>query len=61
LVDPEGVARPISDEIFRILEQVANALAAGGHHYRSAYHAPTLRNLVDLVDGYQRLSRQSGF
>ena len=29
LVDPEGAARPIPDEIFRILEQVANALAAG--------------------------------
>ena len=29
LVDPNGAARPIPDEIFRILEQVANALAAG--------------------------------
>jgi excisionase family DNA binding protein len=29
LVDPRGEARPIPDEIFRILEQVTNALAAG--------------------------------
>lgn len=29
LVDPQGKARPIPDEIFRILEQVTNALAAG--------------------------------
>jgi excisionase family DNA binding protein len=29
LVDPKGAARPIPDEIFRILDQVANALAAG--------------------------------
>lgn len=29
LVDPAGAARPIPDEIFRILEQVTNALAAG--------------------------------
>lgn len=29
LVDPSGAARPIPDEIFRILEQVTNALAAG--------------------------------
>lgn len=29
LVDPDGVARPIPDEIFRALEQVANALANG--------------------------------
>jgi excisionase family DNA binding protein len=29
LVDPAGQARPIPDEIFRILEQVTNALAAG--------------------------------
>ncbi|NEM91967.1 helix-turn-helix domain-containing protein [Galbitalea soli] len=29
LVDPEGNARPIPDEIFRALEQVANALANG--------------------------------
>lgn len=29
LVDPEGNERPIPDEIFRILEQVTNALAAG--------------------------------
>jgi len=29
LVDPEGKARPIPDEIFRILDQVTNALAAG--------------------------------
>ncbi len=29
LVDPEGNARPIPDEIFRILDQVTNALAAG--------------------------------
>lgn len=29
LVDPHGNARPIPDEIFRILEQVTNALAAG--------------------------------
>ncbi|QTX04367.1 helix-turn-helix domain-containing protein [Agromyces archimandritae] len=29
LVDPKGVVRPIPDEIFRILEQVTNALAAG--------------------------------
>jgi excisionase family DNA binding protein len=29
LVDPQGTARPIPDEIFRILDQVTNALAAG--------------------------------
>lgn len=29
LVDPGGNARPIPDEIFRILDQVTNALAAG--------------------------------
>ncbi|GAA2225572.1 helix-turn-helix domain-containing protein [Herbiconiux moechotypicola] len=29
LVDPQGAARPIPDEIFRILDQVTNALAAG--------------------------------
>lgn len=29
LVDPHGAARPIPDDIFRILEQVTNALAAG--------------------------------
>src|SRR5690606_19305159 len=29
LVDPDGNARPIPDEIFRALEQVANALANG--------------------------------
>jgi excisionase family DNA binding protein len=29
LVDPEGNGRPIPDEIFRILDQVTNALAAG--------------------------------
>ena len=29
LVDPRGEARPIPDEIFRILDQVTNALAAG--------------------------------
>lgn len=29
LVDPHGEARPIPNEIFRILEQVTNALAAG--------------------------------
>lgn len=29
LVDPQGGQRPIPDEIFRILEQVTNALAAG--------------------------------
>lgn len=29
LVDPQGKARPIPDEIFRILDQVAHALAAG--------------------------------
>lgn len=29
LVDPTGVQRPIPDEIFRILEQVTNALASG--------------------------------
>ncbi|QHC57643.1 helix-turn-helix domain-containing protein [Rathayibacter sp. VKM Ac-2760] len=29
LVDPQGRARPIPDEIFRILDQVTNALAAG--------------------------------
>lgn len=29
LVDPEGIARPIPDEIFRALEQVTNALANG--------------------------------
>ncbi|MCS5718462.1 helix-turn-helix domain-containing protein [Herbiconiux sp. CPCC 205763] len=29
LVDPQGNARPIPDEIFRILDQVTNALAAG--------------------------------
>ncbi|MGM7679136.1 helix-turn-helix domain-containing protein [Microbacterium sp. A94] len=29
LVDPHGNARPIPDEIFRILDQVTNALAAG--------------------------------
>jgi excisionase family DNA binding protein len=29
LVDPEGKARPIPNEIFRILDQVTNALAAG--------------------------------
>jgi excisionase family DNA binding protein len=29
LVDPHGQARPIPDEIFRILDQVTNALAAG--------------------------------
>lgn len=29
LVDPEGNARPIPDEIFRILDQVTSALAAG--------------------------------
>ena len=29
LVDPKGQARPIPDEIFRILDQVTNALAAG--------------------------------
>lgn len=29
LIDPAGDARPIPDEIFRILEQVTNALAAG--------------------------------
>lgn len=29
LVDPSGVARQIPDEIFRILDQVTNALAAG--------------------------------
>lgn len=29
LVDPQGEARPIPDEIFRILDQVTNALAAG--------------------------------
>lgn len=29
LVDPQGEARPIPDEIFEILEQVTNALASG--------------------------------
>lgn len=29
LVDPQGKARPIPDEIFRILDQATNALAAG--------------------------------
>lgn len=29
LVDPEGTSRAVPDEIFRILEQVTNALAAG--------------------------------
>ena len=29
LVDPQGNARPIPDEIFRILDQVTNALASG--------------------------------
>lgn len=29
LIDPHGAARPIPDEIFRILDQVSNALAAG--------------------------------
>ena len=29
LVDPQGNKRPIPDEIFRILDQVTNALAAG--------------------------------
>ncbi|MFV0433033.1 MAG: excisionase family DNA-binding protein [Leucobacter sp.] len=29
LVDPAGKARPIPDEIFRILDQVTNALASG--------------------------------
>jgi len=29
LIDPKGRARPIPDEIFRILDQVTNALAAG--------------------------------
>lgn len=29
LVDPNGQTRPIPDEIFRILDQVTNALAAG--------------------------------
>lgn len=29
LVDPDGKARPIPNEIFRILDQVTNALAAG--------------------------------
>jgi len=29
LVDPQGAARPIPDEIFQILEQVTKALAAG--------------------------------
>ncbi len=29
LVDPQGKERPIPDEIFRILDQVTNALAAG--------------------------------
>lgn len=29
LVDSQGTARPIPDEIFRILDQVTNALAAG--------------------------------
>lgn len=29
LVDPDGNPRPIPDEIFRILDQVTNALAAG--------------------------------
>ncbi|GAA3933851.1 helix-turn-helix domain-containing protein [Microbacterium soli] len=29
LVDPDGNARPIPDEIFRILDQVTNTLAAG--------------------------------
>lgn len=29
LIDPQGKARPIPDEIFRILDQVTNALAAG--------------------------------
>lgn len=29
LVDPQGKPRPIPDEIFRILEEVTNALAAG--------------------------------
>lgn len=29
LVDPHGQARPIPDEIFRILDQVTNALASG--------------------------------
>jgi len=29
LVDPQGNERPIPDEIFRILDQVTNALAAG--------------------------------
>ncbi len=29
LVDPQGKARPIPDEIFRILDHVTNALAAG--------------------------------
>lgn len=29
LIDPEGNARPIPDEIFRILDRVTNALAAG--------------------------------
>jgi hypothetical protein len=29
LVDQQGKARPIPDEIFRILDQVTNALAAG--------------------------------
>lgn len=29
LVDPKGLKRPIPDEIFRILEQVTNALASG--------------------------------
>ena len=29
LVDPEGNTRPLPDEVFRILDQVVNALAAG--------------------------------
>jgi len=29
LIDPQGNARPIPDEIFRILDQVTDALAAG--------------------------------
>lgn len=29
LVDPQGNARPVPDEIFRILDQVTNALASG--------------------------------
>ncbi len=34
LVDPQGRARPIPEEIFRILDQVTNALAGGRRHHR---------------------------